>query len=127
MFASDRNGEASMLNEAESALQQAIDAVVMEERRRDPRRECGLCVTAVPCDESGNAIGSLIVGHCLDVSDSGIRISTAHQLRARHVRVEPLLPAAVFGFRTAVFEVLRQTSEAGVFTYAGRFIGRKPY
>lgn len=111
-----------MLNETERELQHEVDALVMEERREHPRRPCGHCITAVPCDELGNAIGSLVVGHCIDVSDSGIRVSTAQPICTNYVRVELLTPAADVGFQSAVVKVLRSTAEGSVFICAGQFV-----
>lgn len=91
------------------------------DRRQHPRRDSGLCITAVPVDEAGNTTGTVLIGHCLDVSDGGIRITLARSTQSRYLRIEPTPPSSDFGFTSAVMEVLRSSRENDCYTYAGRF------
>lgn len=95
------------------------------ERRQHPRRDSGLCITAVPVDADGNTVGAVLVGHCLDVSDGGIKITLARATQARYLRVEPTAASSELGFTSAVLEVLRSSRENGCYTYAGKFVDMK--
>ncbi|MGE3316073.1 MAG: hypothetical protein AB7O26_13240 [Planctomycetaceae bacterium] len=103
-----------------------VDGNLLNDQRAHPRRVCSTCITAVPVDESGTAIDSLLVGHCLDVSDGGIKITLARSTTARYLKVEPNPPTSELGFSSAIIEVLRRSHEEGCFTYAGRRIETLP-
>lgn len=109
-----------------ASIKQLFDAAkqagVVDERREHQRRPGGLCVAIYPTDEKGDTIGRMIAGHCLDVSDGGIRFSIPEPLPSRFVRIEPASPAQAFGFRSAEVELLRHSAEDFCFVYAGRFI-----
>jgi hypothetical protein len=92
------------------------------ERRQHPRRDIGLCITAVPVDQTGETTGGVLVGHCLDVSDGGIKITLARSTSSRYLRIEPTAASSELGFASAVMEVLRSSRENGCYTYAGRFV-----
>lgn len=92
------------------------------ERRLHPRRDSGLCITAVPVNEAGETLGAVLVGHCLDVSDGGIKITLAREATARYLRIEPMKGSMELGFASAVMEILRDSRENGCYLYAGRFV-----
>lgn len=103
-------------------LTESADTSLVDEQREHPRRACSTCITAVPVDESGTAIGSLMVGHCFDVSEGGVKITLARSTDAAFLKVEPTPPSPELGFSSAVIQVLRRSRENGCFTYAGRIL-----
>lgn len=96
-----------------------------ENRREHTRRDCEICIIATPVDEAGNEIGSLVAGHCINVSEGGIRITLATALDSKFLRIEPVLDEPALGFSSAVFEVARHSSEYWCTTYAGPFINAR--
>jgi hypothetical protein len=98
------------------------NAVAGIERRQHPRRDTDVCITATPVDESGKETGPVHIGYCLDVSDSGLKITLARPTTSRFLRIEPTAASSKLGFASAVMEVLRQATECNCFTYAGRFV-----
>jgi hypothetical protein len=108
--------------DTDSLLRAAFNSTAIDERRKFERRACGLMITVFGCDENGIPDGRMAVGHCIDVSDGGIRIALAKPLDSKLLRIEPLQSAPVFGFRSAVVFVLRSRTEQGCTIYAGLFI-----
>jgi hypothetical protein len=92
------------------------------DRRQYSRRDCDLCIIAVPVDGSGKEIGAVVAGHCVDISDSGIRITLAAEIDSELVRIEPVIDGEELGFKSAVFKVVRHKTEYWCSTYAGPFV-----
>lgn len=104
-----------------TVLQSASDIGVLADRRTHPRQSCGLCITVTATDESGRALGPLLIGHCIDVSNGGIKFTMSQPLTAQFVRVEPVISAPIFGFEKGIVELLRRSMEGRAYVYAGRF------
>lgn len=99
-----------------------VPTTVGSDRRQSARRDCELCIIAVPVDESGDEIGPCVAGHCLNVSSGGIRITLANEVEAELMRIEPIVDEVELGFSSAIFKVVRQSSEYWCSTYAGPFV-----
>jgi hypothetical protein len=63
-----------------------------------------------------------MVGHCLDVSEGGVKITLARSTDASFLKVEPTPPSSDLGFSSAVIQIIRRSRENGCFTYAGRIL-----
>jgi len=62
------------------------------------------------------------VGHCIDVSESGIRIALVHPTDAPFLQIEPMHAGKSDAIVPATMKVLRTSIEDDWYTYAGNFV-----
>jgi len=93
----------------------------LREKRVHQRHECNATVVAVPVSADGQPLGSLVVGHCVDISEGGMRILLSKVLEAPLLYIEPATEHIMLQFRSVILEVLRTKVDKHGIAYAGRF------
>lgn len=60
-----------------------------------------------------------MVGHCIDVLETGLRVAFPHPTNAEYLRVEPLQDGSLDAFAPLAMKVLRHDIEGQWYAYAG--------
>jgi hypothetical protein len=105
----------------EKAFDFPTEAAVHREQRRHARRPSGATIAVQPVDRTGRSCGHLLVGTCVDISESGIRLELLRPTDAEFLELEPVIDPTS-DIPRVVMQVLHCQLIHGWYIYAGQFV-----